>query len=327
MTTKVWGTFALLVVAGAAACGQPQPADSSGESTESEEQVAQSVAAPGKLRTPAGEFDLACAHEIPNGASIDADGNVMHEGRLVSRVMPCLARQAMQLPALTKPGLQPPTTNGWVEASWANATTISGLTYFNSLDATFTVPSAPSTAAGQLIYLFPSLEANGAAILQPVLQWGSNGGFGGNYWVLASWYVSSTTALYSTPVRVNAGDSITGVIRLLSGSGSTNSWLVTGTDTTTGVSSGTGFTTPSTPFNSAQQGVLEVYNVSACTSYPAAGDAIFSNVTATQAGPSWNIYNAVSPGWFATSWAATPSCSFSVSNFGSGGTTGTTPFF
>jgi hypothetical protein len=251
----------------------------------------------------------------------------MQDGRQVARFTPCTVQQALVLPRITKPGLQPPTTNGWVEASWANATTISGLTYFNSLTASFTVPSAPSTAAGQLIYLFPSVEANGAAILQPVLQWGNNGWFGGNYWTLASWYVSATTAVFSTPVTVSAGDSITGFIRMTGSGSSTDSWVVSGTDTVSGVSSGTGFATPKTPFNSAQQGVLEVYNVSACTSYPAAGDIIFSNVTATQAGPAWNTYNAVAPGWFPAYWSASPSCSFQVSDFGSGGTTGTTLYF
>jgi hypothetical protein len=313
----------VLVVAGASACGEP-PLDQ-GEETVAN--VSQAVAAPGKLRTPAGEFDLSCAHEVPNGSVVDLEGNVMQNGKQVARFSPCTAKQTMVLPRITKPGLQPPTINGWVEASWADATTISGLTYFNSLTASFTVPAAPSVAAGQLIYLFPSVEANGAAILQPVLQWGNNGSFGGNYWTLASWYVSATSAVFSSPVTVAAGDSITGFIRMIGSGSSTDSWVVTGTDTVSGVSSGTGFITPKTPFNSAQQGVLEVYNVSACSSFPAAGDIIFSDVTATQAGPAWNTYNAVTPGWFSVVWGGTPSCSFKVNDFGSGGTTGTTLYF
>jgi len=323
MKASVWGYLAVVVVAGVAACGQPEPEQADDDVASAE----QGVTAVGKIRTPSGEFDMACVHEVPNGGSVDADGNVMQNGRQVARVLPCLNKQPLVMPRLTKPGLQAPTTNGWVEASWANATTISGLTYYNSLNATFTVPSAPSVAGGQLIYLFPSIEANGAAILQPVLQWGNNGWFGGNYWTLASWYVDSSTALFSTPVTVNAGDSITGVIRL-TGTGSTkNTWIVTGTDTTSGASTGTAFSTTTTPFNSAQQGVLEAYRVTSCSHYPAAGDIIFTNVTGTQAGPSWNNYNAVTPSWFPAYSTVTPACDFQVSNFTSGGGTGTTLFF
>src|SRR5262245_60666527 len=169
MRTQVFGYLTVLTVAAASACGEPTP-DQGDEAVAS---TTQAVAAPGKLRTPAGEFDIACAHEVPSGAVVDLEGNVMQDGKQVARFTPCTGQQTLVLPRITKPGLQPPTTNGWVEASWANATTISGLTYFNSLNATFTVPTAPSSAAGQLIYLFPSVEANGAAILQPVLQWGN----------------------------------------------------------------------------------------------------------------------------------------------------------
>lgn len=320
MRGHVVSRLTLLLVMGAVACGQDPPA----QDDETTATASQAVAAPGKVRTPAGEFDRACAHEIPHGGVVDMEGNVTLDGKAVAHFAKCLAAQAMVMPRITEPGLQPPTTNGWVEASWANATTISGLTYFNQLNAQWTVPSAPSVAAGQLIYIFPSVEANGASILQPVLQWGNNGWFGGNYWTLASWYVNSAGAWFSTPVTVAAGDTIAGYMRLTNGANSGyDLWVVNGTDTTNGASSGTGFQTPKTPFNSAQQGVLEVYNVSACTSYPAAGDVIFTNVTATQAGPSWNNYNAVSPGWFAAYWSATPSCSFSVSNFSQG----TTLFF
>ena len=49
--------------------------------------------------------------------------------------------------------------------------------------------------------------------------------------------------------------------------------------------------------------------------------------SATQAGPLWNNYNAVTPSWFPAYWTVTPACDFQVSNFTSGGGTGTTLFF
>jgi len=60
------------------------------------------------------------------------------------------------------------------------------------VDGFWTVPSNPSDN-GALIYLFNGIEpSNFSAILQPVLQYGSNGAFGGNYWVIASWYVGNS---------------------------------------------------------------------------------------------------------------------------------------
>jgi hypothetical protein len=318
MRAWILGCSFVWLGAGLVACGEPEQAD--------EASATEALARPpsGKIRTPSGDFDAACVHEIPAGAVVGLDGAVSVNGAVVARHAPCAVNPAMRAPRVVGQGLQPPTTNGWVEASWANAATIGGLTYFNQLDANFSVPNAPAANVGQLIYLFPSVEANGAAILQPVLQYGSNGAFGGNYWTLASWYVNATNGYWSTPVTVNAGDSITSYIKLLDGSNSGfDFWVVSGTDTTLSRTSGTAFYTPKTPFNSAQQGVLEVYNVSGCNAYPSTGYMIFTNVTATQAGPHWNNYNPVTPAY----WAASPSCGFQVTNFGSGGSEGTTLAF
>jgi hypothetical protein len=87
------------------------------------------------------------------------------------------------------------------------------ITYFSTI---WTVPAAPSTQSGQLIYLFNALEDGlGNDILQPVLQWGVSGSGGGNYWAVASWYVDSSNHAFCTPAtQVNVGDRLTGLITL-----------------------------------------------------------------------------------------------------------------
>ena len=111
---------------------------------------------------------------------------------------------------------------GWIAwADWLNPSA-SMITYFSTI---WTVPAAPSTQSGQLIYLFNALEdGQGSDILQPVLQWGVSGAGGGNYWAVASWYVDSSNHAFCTPaIQVNVGDHLTGLITLaVQGDGSLN---------------------------------------------------------------------------------------------------------
>lgn len=113
--------------------------------------------------------------------------------------------------------LVPALGTGWITyASWNNATG-NPITRFTSLWA---VPPAPSNQSGQLIYLFNGIQ-NATMIYQPVLQWGNNGAFGGNYWVVASWYADGQggQAFNTQPVKVNPGDILTGVMALTKQSG------------------------------------------------------------------------------------------------------------
>lgn len=106
----------------------------------------------------------------------------------------------------------PFTDNGWITyASWYN-THKRPVGYFNT---DWYVPSAPATYDGQTIFQFNSIEpASGDSIMQPVLQYGPSAAGGGNYWTVASWYVTSTQAFYTTLVRVNVGQFLAGDIKL-----------------------------------------------------------------------------------------------------------------
>lgn len=103
--------------------------------------------------------------------------------------------------------------SGWITYA-QNDVAVSGLTSFST---DWIVPSNPPAYNNQLLYIFNGLQDGFTAtshILQPVLQYGSNGRFGGNYWSIDNWYVSCQTCpvFYGTPVTVTAGTGLTGVM-------------------------------------------------------------------------------------------------------------------
>ena len=97
-------------------------------------------------------------------------------------------------------------------AYWANT----GSSPISSFDTTWNVPPAPETNHGQSIFLFPGISSAGhSAVLGPVLQYGPSEAGGGNYWSVASWYLSGGLAYFTPAVGVAAGKSLNGVIALL----------------------------------------------------------------------------------------------------------------
>jgi hypothetical protein len=114
----------------------------------------------------------------------------------------------------------PPDEANWITwGYWADAAQ-NAVTY---LASTWIVPPEPTAKASQLIYLFNGLEpASGPPlILQPVLQWGDSG-IGqdgqGPFWSIASWLVGGPddSATHTPHIRVSPGDSLTGVMKLVS---------------------------------------------------------------------------------------------------------------
>ena len=88
--------------------------------------------------------------------------------------------------------------------------------------ATFTVPAPPTQNAEQSIFLWLGMEpakptdpnqSFSPSILQPVLQWGTSGGVGGNFWSIAIWYLKGEdgnldVAASTPPVKVTEGDAL-----------------------------------------------------------------------------------------------------------------------
>jgi hypothetical protein len=109
-------------------------------------------------------------------------------------------------------GIQPPGTNpGWIVWSqWP-----SGGGAITSLSTSWVIPAGPTnTTDNQLIYIFNGLsDAAGDNIMQPVLQWGFNGAFGVQKWVIANWYVWPGGSAISYPdSAITAGTTLTGVL-------------------------------------------------------------------------------------------------------------------
>ena len=159
----------------------------------------------GYVRTPGGFRHKSFVHLVKPGQTITKRAGV-------SRLMDIKTNQLIATPGPSDPGPSfPGDGGGWVTwATWTN-TTGQAISRFAT---TWTVPPAPTTQSGQLIYLFNALEDQaGDNILQPVLQWGLSGAGGGNFWGVANWYVDSNNHAFCTDVvPVNVGDKVTGVV-------------------------------------------------------------------------------------------------------------------
>jgi hypothetical protein len=199
-------------------------------------------------------------------------GDITLGGVLVAHYEPC-----PEAPVITRPvggrapnlAHPPGVGNGWVESVQKTVPLYAG-DNIDYLAGTWVVPTNPSTP-GALNYLFNGIEpANRQWILQPVLQWGSNGSFGGDYWVIASWIVGPNgAAFYSQPQVVSPGDTIAGYTQITAEGAGIIDWQVFAIDITNPAVSWFGIPiSASFQWNWAYAGVLEVYNVTSCSQFP-----------------------------------------------------------
>jgi hypothetical protein len=190
----------------------------------------------------------------------------------------------------------------------------SGSNPFEAFYVKWWVPTHPSNN-GALEYIWPGLEnlySNGdwASVIQPVLQWGSNGDFGGNYWSMAAWVVNNGgSAWHSTPVTVYDGDELGGSLWMVSSS----EWQIQANDYTRGTYTWTQNTPGSQPsYNWAQLGVVELYDLTSCNQLSTDNQAMFQLTAAYEQGPYWNSGNDVTNSltWSGTTDGMTPDCSW-----------------
>jgi|GEM_PF-2526998 len=248
------------------------------------------------VTTPSGQVHKSCVHAVANGTTVGKKPACAYKAILSNRAK------------LASTKITEPTVNGWVEASYQYAPSPG---WFSYSSAGWYVPWNPSSS-GALVYYFPGFEntSGSMSIIQPVLQWGNNGAFGGNYWVIASWFVDSNgTYYYSTPVATSAGQTIDGT---MAGSSCTAAGVCTWTITTairdTGAS--TALTVrPGYVYNLAFPFALEAYNLTACSQYPANGAAAAYNYM--YLGTSYTYDTATWSPWVI---GGTPSCHYSVTN-------------
>lgn len=231
------------------------------------------------VRTPLGYVWSSCLHHMDRGSHI-----VHGEDELVRVISP--SGFVKTLPKCPKPTLPRHSSNpnkahkisrdspddGWqVWSAYLNQNNAT----FTSFLGNFNVPSAPSNWDGGILYMFTGLQnynwipypdggdaPPGFDIIQPVLQYGGDSeDGGGNYWELASWYVTvDSGAVWSTPEIVNPGDVIFGNMTKTGPS----TWFIGGTVHSTGVSSTFSVTYPRLSSQPWAYCTLEVYDIDDC---------------------------------------------------------------
>jgi hypothetical protein len=249
------------------------------------------IAKDGYVDTPSGRYHSSCVSIVPKGAHIHEHSIIDEDGSVLAKWDKCkypvlkssLHRQ------FTSDSLPPNAAGlfGWIEdRDGTSVYTSGGVSYFDGLEATIVVPAVPSVIVNssnpmvsQLIFLFPSFEdSSGAAIIQPVLQFGDSSAGGGNYWALAGWYIDDaqhpTTA---TASAVNAGDTIEMSAYGDSCSSGQCFWEVDAFDSTNGTSEAYLSTSSRAEVMTlVQSAVLEVQRVTACNQLPNSGGATFT---------------------------------------------------
>jgi hypothetical protein len=247
----------------------------------------------GYVMTPVGLWHRSCIHMYRKGEQIDEIHHVVTRKDGTRYTIPKCAYPIYRRghPASTNAELPgPPTNPSWKEAGWTQQS--SGGVY-HKIAANWTVPATPSSG-GALYYTFPGLE-NDYYISQPVLQYGNNGWFGGNHWVIASWHVHDNYDLsISDTLVVDAGDVLHGAVSASGCTGGSCTWSITTQDVTTGQE----VSLPTVPdydnYTWATGGAVETYDMTSCNQYPINGVS-YSGVSLydgslTELYPNWSHY-------------------------------------
>ena len=254
--------------------------------------------------TPNGWRHRDCVYAIPDGAHV-------HHG-LVTRV----DGSTFELPTCSHASHAAGGTGGVSDVLPAPGTFVEYGSYDNGtpwgeINASWHVPTAPRNpyTGAQVFFAWIGLEPfNGNSIFQPVLTYGDQGMYGGNYWTATSFFCGTPeTCAFSSPVlSVSAGDSLTGSVTASSCADGVCTWTIGIVDVTTGGRSHFSWDTTSA-FVWAFGGASEENALTACALYPANGVS-FTGVglydqSNTPATPHWGpVVNA----------NVTPACVFQV---------------
>lgn len=302
----------VVVLAVAAGCNEPPS-----QPTEAPPEMAnQRAPEPPRdyVATPAGWYHRSCVHVVEDGARIDRAHVVTRRNGTKYQLPKCTHPAwreggSDQRPDEKVPG--PPTAPGWIEAAWFE---VNPPAWYKKITANWTVPPNPTGVypdppETQVYYTFPGIQ-NAYYIIQPVLQYGYNGLFGGKFWTIASWHChdSNDCDLSSSRPTVTAGAALNGSVEASNCVAGTCSWTITA-NVVNGVS--TSLTvTDNDDYTWITGGAVEAYQFTACDQYPKNG-VFYSMVSVydqnlTQVYPSWSKYvkNPVSP-----------SCYFGITNY------------
>jgi hypothetical protein len=261
-----------VAVSAAAGCaGQATPADTEASS-------ALAMVGPDYVLGPHAGIHKSCVYNLKQGDSVDEAGAIHSTDGHVQTVPPCAhpSKQTSMTQAVPSRGhVQAPTDNGWTESAyWVSPVAM------RDFGTTFHVPAAPSIYTNQLIYMFPAMvDGTGHNIIQPVLQYGYNQSFGGNYWSLAGWFGGDNWGgnYYHSDWRVvTTGEEIRGGIWADTNDCNASGcmWYVGANDTNN--SSYLQISTRTTlAWTIVYGGTLEAYGVDDCRKYPATWDNFY----------------------------------------------------
>jgi hypothetical protein len=253
------------------------------------------------VRTPAGWYHRTCVYEVPNAARVSRSG-------LVTRT----DDSSYQLPECLYPGRRTdtglraslPVNNGWIEDARYTLTDRA----YGSLTARWNAPANPggSYSGTKVYYTFPGFWTDDY-IMQPVLQYGYNGLFGGSYWTAASWHCGANCT-HSTPISVSAGDAMLGTVTASDCHGGDCSWTIIARDLTKQTQS-TYVIEDTWNYRRATGGAVEVYGLTTCSQYPHTG-AFYTSIALHD-----EYDDPVSPDWWdRVTQELSPECDFDVTS-------------
>jgi len=279
------------------------------------------VQVPGELIRPD------CIHQIPAGATVNisddsrAGDDVILNGEVIAHYEACPEEPIPTRQLGSDFGYDPgPTGNGWVEDSQSDVPLKKG-DNVEWIQGYWSVPSAPKTN-GATIFLFNGVEPQvdpGSWIMQPVLQYGGSYAGGGNYWAMASWLVGSKVYV-STLTPVNTGDTLVGTTEEIGDSGGKLKYLIDAYDAVSEADSRLPINSKGIQWAWAFAGVLDAYNVTSCSDFPASGSVDFFATSVAHGYPAFDYYSTLGfTGVFDNYFGkGGPSCGFGVSVSGGG---------
>jgi len=253
----------------------------------------------GYVITPNGYFHPSCVKQLAKGDTVLGDRHaIQHVDGTLDNFTACnYPRYSFRGEAVTS-GTAEPQVSGWVE----NAS-ITTSTSFGGIIGAWTVPPKPTSNDGQTLFFFPGLEDihDVVTILQPVLEWNAFSNYSG--WSIASWNCCyDNVDLYSSPMGVSSGDSITGEIfsNCDPGTLSCTTWSVSTENAAKGYTALSSTSSYGQTFNWAFGGVLEVGSspgtspVVQCSDYPPNGSVAFEAFVYDE-----NFLSISDPNWIA----------------------------
>jgi len=272
--------------------------------------VAYISAEPKYMRTPYGLVWSECRYSMESGSHIDTsdDGKttIHHLDGRVQHISPC----PMPLKPMVNDGSKKRqgASDGW--QVWSAYNNENNKT-FSSFIGNFNVPQAPSNWDGAgVLFMFTGLQNDnwiptpnspsnpppGFDIIQPVLQYGAAANGQGNYWSLASWYVTlDENVFYSNSENVNVGDNIFGNMTMVNAT----SWYIGSYDVTSDKTVEITINDPRLYTQPWAYCTLEVYTIGDCSGdFPSPSSPLkftnlelYDNMGKNKVTPTWQLLN------------------------------------